>query len=120
MKKVYLLLVLFLFTTCNTTTKPPQKLSNIPDEAVWYGGTDGGYWYIVKDGKNKNSFFISIYYDSTGEIAKRTLFSLSKSCSHLGFNKDSIYKYINGYDGNIVYLTIINKEGKYCYLKPKK
>lgn len=122
MKIVYLLLVVFisfLFTMCRTSTKSSPKPSSIPPEAVWYGGQDGGHWMVVKKGNDKNAFYISIYNDFTGEIEKETLFSLSKSCCDLGFNIDSIYKHINAYDGERVLLSII-KEGKSCYLKPKK
>ena len=61
MKKtlIYILAILLSFGCSSRNKKPPEKPKDVPHAAKWYGGEDGGAWYIVKksDTKNQNDLF---------------------------------------------------------------
>jgi len=56
-----------LLISCNAQ-QPPQRLPNIPKEAKWYGGKDGGCWILVQHTDSMNLFRITTYFDNSGEI----------------------------------------------------
>ena len=98
-------------------TSKPKRHADVPDEAVWYGGEDGGSWITVDKGKTVNSYKIKVFNDFTGEKKIDSLYTLSSPCRDIGLNTDSIVKYIDAFDGNLVLLSIV-KDGKYCSLAP--
>lgn len=116
---IIVLITLVLFVMCNSKTKAPERHANVPMEAIWYGGSDGGNWIIVDESTTNNHFKLRIYNDFTGELNRDEIFILNKACSELKFDADSICKYINAYDGERLILSVI-REGKHCYLTPLK
>ena len=65
---------------CNLGTRDaavPARIQGIPDSAFWVGGVDGGNWYLVKNiDANKNSAYINLYHDFTGELLLSKIFTL--------------------------------------------
>jgi hypothetical protein len=87
---------------------------NVPREAFWAGGVDGGNWYIVKEiNRERNRAKIEIYNDQDGSLLFSKLFILvCSSKEHLLIT--DLKKQINGFDGHRLYLKDANG---YCYLE---
>lgn len=60
MKKtlIYILAILLCLGCSSRNKKPPEKPKDVPHAAKWYGGEDGGAWYIVKKSDIKNSYSV--------------------------------------------------------------
>ncbi len=57
---------------------PPIKPQNVPEDAVWVGGYDGGCFVRIDSEYSDTTRFV-IYFDSDGEIWYDGLFSCDKS-----------------------------------------
>jgi hypothetical protein len=98
-------------------TYTPQRVSGIPKEAFWVGGADGGKWYlIVSINKEVHATHLKIYHDYTGELEVNKQFTLHCHTDSILTLQD-LKNYIDGFDGNRVYLSITNQDNEYCYLK---
>jgi len=104
------------------TFKPPEKLSNIPDGAIWKGGVDGGYWYYLL-GKQDSIYKIEIYIDYNGESYNKEIlnnekdFVICKECKGSLDTISNIYQHIYSNSGERIYLDIFDKNKKRCYLE---
>lgn len=60
---------------CDTNT--PDRIANIPKDAFWVGGADGGQWYLADkiDSTNQTIHF-KIYNDYTGDVVVDKVFKL--------------------------------------------
>ena len=57
-----------LFFLKNPRPQAPKKIANIPAEAFWIGGVDGGQWYLIKNiNKKAKTVHLKIYHDFTGK-----------------------------------------------------
>lgn len=72
-----LLLAAALLVACTSEVEPPKRLANIPPEAVWVGGADGGAWILCKEDRGRN--FCTIYNDTNGEVWVSDYFVLEVS-----------------------------------------
>ena len=52
---VILLLAVYFYLN-KSVTKPPKRLVNVPKQAEWVGGADGGSWYQITKVVSKNTF----------------------------------------------------------------
>ncbi|MFT3751292.1 MAG: hypothetical protein QM768_23475 [Agriterribacter sp.] len=112
------LIILFLaayFYLGKPVIKPPERLSNIPRQAEWVGGADGGNWYQITKVISKDAFKIKIYNEGTGELEIDTTFILNPECSFKEIDSATLVKSINGYDGTKIGL-LLAKKGKRCSL----
>ncbi len=94
---------------------PPAQVSNIPSNAKWIGGVDGGNWYLLKKVVSPNVFRITIYNERSGDIEADTTFTLNPLCTLKAIDSLTLIKCINGYDGEKVLLTLPEKY-KRCFL----
>lgn len=88
----------------NYQIKPPKKPINVPKEAIWSGGVDGGVFIVVQKKKNSfpNIYFAEIYFDSTGEIWYKGRLSIEPSDNPIfEYNNKDVY---SGWDGDTLYL----------------
>lgn len=99
-----------LFVSCRSDYKP-SRLPNIPSDANWYGGPDGGNWIKLKK-HQIDIFSVKIYNDHSGEVRDSGYYKICKECK---INADSIVYLISFYDGERIYLTQVTND-KYCYL----
>jgi hypothetical protein len=111
-------LVIFYFQTSNRKVIPPERQSNIPTQAIWIGGADGGIWYEVIEALPDSSFRIQLYNDHSGELEVDTIFALNTECSFKKIDSATLVKAINGYDGEKILLDLPAKN-KQCFLLPK-
>lgn len=116
---VLVILSIITFSKCNSNTEAPKRLENIPLEAQWYGGADGGAWITVQESEMTNTFTIKIYNEFNGSLWTEGLFKISDNCSNKLFTKEDITKNINAFDGTRIFLTQ-SQNGKYCSLEPIK
>ena len=95
----------------------PDRVGEIPQDAFWVGGFDGGQWYLV-DSINKiaRTIHFIIYNDYNGDIVADKIYKL-----HCDNNQevkwDNIQVQINCFDGVRIILTTINIDGKYCFFE---
>jgi hypothetical protein len=106
--------IFFLFNK-KPEVHPPVQVSNIPSNAKWVGGVDGGNWYQIKKVLSPNVFRIAIYNESSGDIEVDTTFTLNPLCILQSIDSLTLVKSINGYDGEKVLLTLPEKD-KRCFL----
>jgi hypothetical protein len=119
-RKIFItLFAVFFFITYryfnSHITKPPERLSNIPQKAKWCGGADGGNWYEVTKVLPNNIFMIKIYNEGSGEIEVDTIFTLNSDCTFKHIDSITLIKSINGYDGDKILLNMPDK-GERCSL----
>lgn len=64
-----LILVLNVSKVIKFNDWTPERLSNIPQTAIWSGGPDGGFWFdfLIFEPEN-NHYRIKIYDDYSGEL----------------------------------------------------
>lgn len=93
-----------------TEIDPPDKLQDIPSEAVWVGGVDGGAWYLCKKISSYKADCI-IYNDNNGEVWESGIFTTkSGSLEEIDFLNSKSYQ---GFNGDRLLLTngaILRKE----------
>src|SRR5262245_25741025 len=73
--------ITFFISCKQTKVKAPDRLANIPQEAKWIGGADGGNWYQVIEIISENAFKIKIYNDGSGELEVDTTFIIHSNCT---------------------------------------
>lgn len=70
----------------------PNKLLNIPKNAIWKGAEDEGFWFeIISINSTQKTYRIKIYNDYNGELVVDADFIKQDSCkSELPLNKEII------------------------------
>jgi hypothetical protein len=83
---------------------PPKRPANVPEEAIWSGGADGGAFIHITKSKDTpdNVYTAEIYFDTTGETWYRGRLLLESSENHsFDFKNENVY---SGWDGDTLYL----------------
>jgi len=95
---------------------PPERPTNVPQNAHWFGGADGGYW-LEFVGRTNEKYRFKIYHGSSGVLELDADFVISDSCSNISFdNKNFAEKIYNVLEDEITLKS--KRNGKFCYLKP--
>jgi hypothetical protein len=88
--------------------------TNVPKEAFWAGGVDGGNWYVVIGiSPDRHRTTLGIYNDQDGSLIISKSFQLVCSSGH-STSITNLKAQISGFDGEKVLLRV---PGEYCYLK---
>jgi hypothetical protein len=111
------LVFVWLFSK-NLNVDVPERLANIPADAKWVGGHDGGSWFQVLNATGNNSFYIKIYNDNTGEVEAKSSFILNPGCVLGKIDSATLIRSISGFDGSQILLSI-PEEGRKCFLTPQ-
>lgn len=113
----FFILILILMTTSCKYYKDQgydlQRPDQIPKEADWVGGPDGGVWVSIDSVYEFGMYQLSIYHES-GEPELTGLFSLTEACKE-EISQPIKTESFSGFDGGKVYLDHI-VAGGYCYL----
>jgi hypothetical protein len=102
--------------------QPPEKLTNIPEGAVWRGGPDGGFWYFLSS-KKDSIYQIEIFSDHDGESFNKIMlnnekdFVMCRDCRGHADTISNIIDHINFFSMDEINLDIKDKNNKFCYLK---
>ena len=104
-----ILLLMVYFYLSKPNRKSPERLGNIPKQAEWVGGADGGSWYQITKVISKNTFRVRIYDEGNGELEIDTTFILNPDCSFKEIDSSLLVKSINGYDGEKILISIPKK-----------
>lgn len=77
--------------------------SNVPKEAIWVGGADGGIFLTcLRHEKYPYIYLCKIYNDFTGEIEAEGAFVVSKpGDTYIELNDKDLF---NSWDGDYIYL----------------
>lgn len=54
----------------------PARPSNVPREATWAGGVDGGNWFLCRPLKRAWNFSCAIYNDDNGSLVHKGIYVL--------------------------------------------
>lgn len=95
MKRLFSILVLVTAFSCSPDKK--EKPSNVPQDAIWKGGVDGGCW-ILFDKVSENIIEATIFYEN-GEVWDKGVFKKYGNCQ---ISKEILIKKIQGFDGEIL------------------
>lgn len=124
-KKTLLILILFVvvgliitYYCIRDTTGKPKRAANVPSNATWVGGVDGGVWFLISKTLSTKEFRIKIYNDFTGDMEVDTAFVLDSACSFKEFDSTTLINDLDAYDGKKVLLKSV-VGGKNCTLLPK-
>ena len=102
-----LFIFLILLSCCHREASRPERFNNIPKEAFWVGGADGGDWYRVDYvHPHKNAAHITIYNDQDGSVIMSKQFILVgvvDTTLEPMFITD-LSKQIYGFDGKRIYI----------------
>jgi len=101
--------IVYFLSQNHTNVIPPKRLANIPQQAEWVGGVDGGIWYQVTKIISRKTFKIKIYNDVNGELEIDTTFILNPDCAFREIDSGMLIKSINGYDGESIILNLPEK-----------
>jgi hypothetical protein len=101
MKWLLPFLLLFSLIACEkvVTHEPDSRPSNIPQSALWIGGSDGGVYALIQ--LTENTYTGTIYYDSTGDVWYEGEFIYTGKSS---FNLTDHNNY-SAWDGDVLHLT---------------
>ncbi len=108
-------ILVFWFSIRVPNQDEPQRLNNIPQNAIWKGGVDEGFWFeLVKIDTVKKTYRIKIYNDYKGELVADADFIKQTNC------KDD-YPLNNDLINDIIYFEFDKIEMKNdCNLKMLK
>lgn len=95
-----------------------RKVGQIPVDAAWAGGVDGGSWFKIKKVLGEHTFEMQVFNESTGEIEVDTVFRLNDDCVAKNIDSLFVIRNLDSYDGNRIFLTG-QRKGKSCFLAPK-
>lgn len=90
----YILIHLINYIGTSDVIVPPQPL-NLPSDAFWQGGIDGGYWYSCKKSRTDFEFHCKLYGDDGNVVIKDSfelyisLYGKSKEISMKDFRKQT-------------------------------
>jgi hypothetical protein len=101
LRTLLLLAFVFFVYACEKVEMPPPRPTNVPEEAVWAGGEDGGAWIDCSLDIEKGANFCTVYFDRDGDVWARTHFVLRDSGT--GLPKSELT--YSGFDGLVIYLS---------------
>ena len=94
--------MVWLFFSC-TGSQVPKRPDNIPAEAAWVGGDDGGVWMRITERKEPRSYRVKIF-DQEGALWKEGLYTWEEDCKEINVNlKESDF---NAFDGEKILLHV--------------
>lgn len=90
---------------------PPIKPQNVPEDAVWVGGYDGGCFVRIESEYTDTTHFV-IYFDSDGEIWYDGLFSCDKS-DFVSISEMDWYELLCCYNGELLLMNNPTEKKQY-------
>lgn len=76
MKRLFSILILVTVLSCNSDKR--DKPSDVPKDAIWKGGVDGGCWILFKS-ITSDKLDVVIFYEDGGEW-ERGLYEKAGNC----------------------------------------
>lgn len=104
------LLALLWLAGCQTPVVPPARHANVPADAVWSGGADGGAW-IACVGPVATTYDCKVFDDFTGELRAAGRFTFVGQGAPPGARLLDL----NGFDGDTIHL-----KGGRSLVKPRQ
>lgn len=108
-----ILLFSIFIQSCEKSKKKNQPMKSNPN-ALYHGGTDGGYYIEVVDKKAK-TFHFKIYLDYNEELILDAYFVSEDSLCGDYQNVSNLHEYISTFNNNKIYIKNL-KGGDYCKL----
>ena len=92
MKQILSILIFLIVFSCAPEER--EKPSNVPKDAIWKGGADGGCW-ILFEKVTENSIEATIYFEN-GEVRDKGVYKKEGNCK---IDKTKIIEEITSFDG---------------------
>ena len=90
------------FTFIKPTSSTPEKPANVPSDAQWVGGIDGGDWLICHEVSTR-TMTCTVFADVTGVLVDEGIFTFDEEHqSKIG--SDSFYASLSYFDGERIKL----------------
>ena len=112
---LYDVYVIYAFSHTNKSYQPDKPV-NVPQNAHWYGGSDGGVWIELNNTALPGHHFAKIYTD-IGDNWMSGVFVMSGDCKNTNFDANSLCKIIDGFDGRKI---ILENNGLGCCMIMQK
>ena len=109
-------LFIIVLQSCSHTEH--RRIGQVPPDAIWVGGQDGGSWFKVNQVLPNSQFKISVYNDQNGQLLITSVFKMDTTCVGVNLDSADLLKHINAFDGTRVLLNIDN-HGISCSLVPE-
>ena len=85
------ILSLFLWTGCiHRKVEAPPRPSNVPQEAQWYGGADGGCWIIIHDTDTVNRFHVRCFFDGSGNLREEGIYEVDTTVTKRTYTAEEL------------------------------
>ena len=82
---------------------PPPRPKGVPANAIWYGGLDGGRFYLMSPAQADGTYRLKVYNDWSGELESNVELRLDQPSSAPIRVRDQ--KTFEGWDGNELRLS---------------
>lgn len=100
---------------CMKRTHEPPRPKQVPSEAVWAGGADGGSFIACTFDEKSGSLFCKIYNDFSGVLVAEGHYNSGRLSRPIDTNKLKF----SGFDGKRIYLSdglVLTPESDVRYL----
>ncbi len=109
-----LILSLFPLISCNKTPRAGDKMKSNPN-AIYHGGTDGGYYFEVLEAKN-DRFRVRIFLDYNETLILDAYFASKNDSCNLYLTQDNIQNSISTYNDKKIFIKVPSMD-EYCKLE---
>ncbi|MBK9564264.1 MAG: hypothetical protein IPO37_03445 [Saprospiraceae bacterium] len=92
MKSLIVILIIFMLSCNNPVNK--NRPSNVPENAIWKGGSDGGCWIIINPIAEGN-LECKVFYEN-GDVWEEGTFIKNGDCN---IDQSEALNQITGFDG---------------------
>ncbi len=117
---VMVLLCIFIVWRFNRPCEEWERPSNVPVEAAWIGGCDGGIWLEFVDIQTPDTIRFKIYRDWNGDLILDANF-VCDSCPDMQITENNWRESFSHFDGET--LCVLNQyqpNGQYCKFVPAR
>ena len=111
---IFIIIIIIVAIFYNKPLSPPERIGDIPINAFWVGGSDGGLWYEFFT-NNDSIYHFRIYNDFSGLKTFEGDYKVSGQCKD-EIKNANLKDIISHSTNDRIYLTI-NDKGKLCYFE---
>lgn len=116
MIKLLLIIIWSGLFMLSCSEKERQKPDNVPEQAQWVGGIDGGVWILIDVKVSELEYNMSVWFES-GKEWESGIYILMCECREIDYSIENIYEMARSYTANMLRLKKSCDDGTRCYLK---
>jgi hypothetical protein len=109
-------LTALMIAACGPKDVTWKRPADVPSDAIWIGGVDGGCWVEIKDELPEDKYWIAVHFQNGGLWIEDT-FYVEEECRASMPDSGQIMDWLSDFNGYGFELKIDAPAGKrYCYL----